>query len=147
MKRRQLLSLAGGAAALLGRASATGAQDVSAGEAANIRFVTDFCNAWPSRDMATISAFLHDDIVYRVSETSPPLVGREAVVARLKTFFDGADTVQFKVSRTYCVGPVVINERVDTFEGPSKHWRFHLTGMFFLKNGRIREWTDYLIRP
>jgi limonene-1,2-epoxide hydrolase len=143
MLRRELLGIAGGVAALL---ACTSSADAQSDDAANIRIVTDFCNAFTARDPTKVSPFLDDAIVYRVSETSAPITGRDAVLARIKTFFDGVDSVEFRISRSYCIGPIVINERVDTFEGPNKHWRFHLTGMFYVKDRRIKEWTDFLIR-
>jgi limonene-1,2-epoxide hydrolase len=143
--RREFLA-AGGAAALLAWPHASQAADQSAIEAANIKVVTDFCNLWPSRDVTKLAPFFTDSAVYRVSETSPPNVGRDAIVARITPMFDGADVVELRISQSRAIGPIVINERVDTFEGPTKHWRFHLTGVFFLKDGKIQEWTDYLIR-
>ena len=143
MRRRHFFSIAGGAAALFVRPSAVAAEG---DDDENIRIVTDFCKAFSARDVTKVSPFVSETIVYRVSETSAPITGRDAVLARIKTFFDGVDTVDFKISRSYSIGPIVINERVDTFDGPNRHRRFHLTGMFYVKDRKIQEWTDYLIR-
>ena len=146
MLRRQFLGAGGTVAASLAMARTVPAADLPAVEAANIRIVTDFCSLWPSRDVTKLAPFFTDTVVYRVSETSPPSIGREAVLARIAPMFNGADVVELAITESRAIGPLVINERIDTFEGQAKHWRFHLAGLFFLKDGRIQEWTDYLIR-
>jgi limonene-1,2-epoxide hydrolase len=144
--RRQFLTAGGVAAALAAWPRASDAAGLTDNEAANIRLVTEFCAAWPSRDVTKLSPFFTDTAVYRVSETSPPNVGRDAVLARIKPMLDNADTVELKITNSLALGPLVLNDRIDRFEGPKRHWRFHVAGMFFLKDGRIQEWTDYLIR-
>ncbi len=144
--RRRFLQMAGAAGAAFAWPRGSDAADQRAVEQGNMRIVTDFCNAWPARDTSKLAPFFADTVVYRVSETSPPITGRDAVLARVSTFFDGADTIEFKILEARAMGPLVFTERIDTFEGPKRHWRFHLAGMFFLKDGRVQEWTDYLIR-
>ncbi len=143
--RRQFLSAGGAAGALLASGGVSQAADTAAIEAKAIQVVTDFCNLIAARDMTKLASLVTDTVVYRLKEDAPPIVGRDAVVARIKTFFDGTDVVEIRILKSQAIGPVVINERVDIFEGPKKHWRFHLTGMFFVKDGKIQEWTDYVI--
>jgi limonene-1,2-epoxide hydrolase len=81
-----------------------------------------------------------------VTETSPPVVGRDAIRERIRTFLERADKVEFAVSDSIAKGPIVLNERVDTFVSPQRMQRFHLVGMFFLVDGKIAEWTDYLLK-
>jgi len=143
--RRQFLSAGFAAGTLLAWSGVSQAADLPATEARNIQVVTDFCNLIQSRDMTKLASLVTDTVVYRLKEDAQPIVGRDAVLARIKTFFDGTDVVEIRILKSQAIGPVVINERVDIFEGPKKHWRFHLTGMFFVKDGRIQEWTDYVI--
>jgi limonene-1,2-epoxide hydrolase len=51
---------------------------------------------------------------------------------------------EFKVLDTFAKGPMVFNERIDSFaSGALKSW--HGVGVFFLKDGKIVEWYDYTI--
>ena len=143
--RRQFLSAGCAAGAFLASSGVSQAANPPAVEAKNIQVVTDFCNLLPSGDMTKLASFFTDTVVYRLKEDAPPIVGRDAVLARIRRFFDGTDVVEVKILKSQAIGPVVINERIDIFEGPKKHWRFHLTGMFFVKDGKIQEWTDYVI--
>jgi limonene-1,2-epoxide hydrolase len=87
-------------------------------------------------------AFFAETGVYRMTETMPPAVGREAVTARVKTIIDRVD--RFEVLETFARGPMVVNERIDRFSNFTlKTWRG--VGVFFLKDGKIAEWYDYTI--
>jgi limonene-1,2-epoxide hydrolase len=52
------------------------------------------------------------------------------------------------VLNTVALGPVVVNERDDPFAATatSPAVNFHVAaGVFFLENGKIVEWTDYIM--
>lgn len=115
-------------------------------EKINVAIVNNFCASFATRDLAKIMSFFADNGVYRMTETSPPSVGREAVSTRIKVFIDTSDTIEFKVAETFAKGPVVMNERVDRFIGPQRNNTYHVIGVFFIKDGKIVEWTDYIIR-
>ena len=59
---------------------------------------------------------------------------------------DQADKVELKVLSTFAAGPIVINHRIDHFTSKTKPLLFEGVGVFFVKNGKIQEWTDYTIR-
>lgn len=157
--RRKFFSASGlGALVALGGSRLLGAQDklgVSVSpevEKANIRVVNDFCAAFASRDLAKATSLLGDNCAYRVSQTRPPIIGRDAVAERVKNYIDrGAD---FKVLKTVVLGPIVLNERDDIFpkgfgEGAASTGPRTIriaAGLFFVENGKIVEWTDYVIR-
>jgi len=138
--RRRFLS-AGVATGLVGLAAPAAAAPTPA-EQANIKIVNDFCAAWPSHDLDRLLAFFADNGAYRMTETSEPAKGREALSARMKTIVN--NVVRFEVLETWARGPMVINERIDTFTNfQLKSWRG--VGVFFLKDGKIVEWYDYTI--
>ena len=140
--RRKALSVAGLGAAAAGCSLPLRAAEMTAAEKANVQVVNDFCAAWPGHDLARIMSFFADNCAYRVTETQEPNKGREAVAARIKSFLDRV--VRFEVLDTWAKGPMVFNERIDSFSGgPLKSW--HGTGVFFLKDGKIVEWYDYTI--
>jgi limonene-1,2-epoxide hydrolase len=81
--------------------------------------------------------------VYRVTETTPPVAGVEKV---LETYTKlNATSIEFKVLETESLGPIVINRRVDRFVGP-RSFTWEGVGVFFVKDGKIKEWSDYTIR-
>jgi len=150
MKRRTFLASAGtsgGAAfaAFSGWSRSASAADWNEAERASVKLVTDFCAAWSSRDMTKVLPFLSDDCVYRMSETTPPASGHDGVIQRLKTWVDTASLVEFRVLDTMAAGPIVINHRIDRFL-TKQPLTWEGVGVFFVKDGKIKEWSDYTIR-
>ena len=144
--RRAFLTTAGlGATALLGGARSAGAAEWDAAERANVKTVTEFCAAWATRDMARVLPFLADDCVYRMTETAPPAHGHDGIIQRLKPTIDNATLVEFRVLDTMAAGPIVINHRVDRFM-TARPLTWEGVGVFFVKDGKIKEWSDYTIR-
>ena len=144
-KRRQFLAAtSAGALALVGGARVEAAEWTDA-EKANVQTVTDFCAAWSTRDMARVLPFLAGDCVYRMTETTAPVNGHEGVTARLKSYVEGSERVQFRVLATYAAGSIVINHRIDQFVS-SRPLTWEGVGVFFVKDGKIKEWSDYTIR-
>ena len=116
---------------------------MTASETANLKLVNDFCAAWPSHDIDKVMAFFSESGTYRVTETQEPNKGREAVSNRIKSFINNVQ--EFKVLDSWAKGPMVFNERIDSFsDGPLKSW--HGVGVFFIKDEKIVEWYDYTIR-
>jgi limonene-1,2-epoxide hydrolase len=141
--RRKILATAvTGIAATLALPALANAAEWSSNESANAQIVNEFCNAWTSHDFDKLISFLAANIAYRVDETHEPIKGREAVSAAIKGFLSGVK--EFKVLHTLAMGPMVFTERIDSFVGgPFKSW--HGVGVFFLKEGKIVEWSDYTI--
>ena len=150
LSRRGLL-LAGGLAGGL----ATGCTGLTAGggadeartplEAANEDLVTRFCLAWASRDIEKLVPFLADNLVYQMFEKRPDLIGIEEFRREVGPFLRDLARVEWDILRTYAIGQVVINERVDHFVakpgGRSMH--FSIAGLFVVKNDKIELWRDY----
>ena len=120
--------------------------DMTAAERANAKIVTDFCAAWPPRDVDALMPYLADNISYRITETTPAIVGRAAFHDRIKAILDRMTKIEFKVEETLAKGPLVLNERHDTLVTAQGTRLFHCVGMFFLADGKIVEWTDYIIK-
>lgn len=74
-----------------------------------------------------------------------PAVGA-AAVERIKSYVERSSKIEFKVLDSWARGPMVINERIDSFTRPDASPAYHLVGVFFIKDGKIAEWTDYGIR-
>jgi limonene-1,2-epoxide hydrolase len=41
------------------------------------------------------------------------------------------------------LGNTVINDRIDRFENAEKKMEFHISGFFYVADGKIKEWQDY----
>jgi len=67
------------------------------------------------------------------------------VIQRLKPTVDNATLVEFRVLDTMAAGPIVINHRVDRFM-TARPLTWEGVGVFFVKDGKIKEWSDYTIR-
>jgi limonene-1,2-epoxide hydrolase len=142
LSRRSAITL-GGMAAIGGLPVAAGALTPS--EQANATLVTDFCAAWLKHDINVLMPYLADTISYRITETTPPIVGRAAFRDRITAIISRMSRIEFAVVETMAKGPIVINERRDELVSPQGTRRFHCVGMFFLVDGKIVEWTDYII--
>ncbi len=145
-ERREFLTLAAAeAVALLGIGSVARAADLDPTEQANLNVVRDFCAAWSTRDMARALPFLSDDCVYRMTETAAPVSGHDGVVQRLKRAVEDSSLVEFKILDARTMGPIVITHRIDRFV-TKQPLTWEGVGVFFVKDGKIKEWTDYTIR-
>ena len=127
-------------------ASRAGAAPMTSREQANAKLVTDFCAAWPARDIDVLMPYLADNISYRITETTPAIVGRAAFHDRIKAIIDRMTRIEFQVVETMAMGPMVFNERHDTLVSAPGIRLFHCVGVFFLVDGKIAEWTDYIIK-
>lgn len=112
-------------------------------EKANAAVVSEFFAAFNRHDLPRIIALLADNCSFRVTQTRPPVQGKDAIAATIKGFLDSV--VDFKVLKSSVVGPLVVNERDDILKSAQGTRTFHVTGMFFVDKGKIVEWTDYLV--
>ena len=144
--RRRFLALAAlgtGALAVLDRSA--DAADLTPAEQVNLKLVTDFCASWSTRDMTRILPFLADDCVYRMTETAPPANGHDGVVQRLKQWLEDSSLVEFKILEAKAAGPIVITHRIDRFL-TKQPLTWEGVGVFFVKDAKIKEWSDYTMR-
>lgn len=115
-------------------------------EASNMKVIDEFCKSWATRDLIKITSFLSDGCIYRASETAAPVVGRDAIIERLKGPVGRADKVEFEVLDTWAKGPLVVDDRLDYFITGGETRIFHAVGVFYMVGGKIAEWTDFVIR-
>jgi len=107
------------------------------------KIVTDFCNAWPRKNVEELLAFFTDDAVYH----NIPLEsakGKDAIRSVINTFLPMARSLQFKVLNSASNGNVVFNERVDIFDlGNGKTISLPVAGVFEVTGSKISAWRDY----
>ncbi len=144
--RRNLL-VGSGAAALgaLLTSRDTRAAEMSPQEAANLKTVTAFCAAWSTRDLRQVTSLMTADAVYRMTETTPPITGAAALIAQMQPWVDTSSAIEFRVLETFVKGPIVVNHRIDHFSSTTRPLTWEGVGVFFLQDGKIKEWSDYSI--
>ena len=107
------------------------------------KIVTEFCNAWPRKNIDELLGFFTDDAVYHNIPLEPAR-GKDAIRAVINTFLPMAKSIQFKVSKSASAGNVVFNERVDVFDlGGGKTILLPVAGVFEITGSKISAWRDY----
>ena len=146
MERREFV--AGGAAAMLaGLAGRADAAQLTAQERTNLDVVSGFCKAWATRDPKQILAFFADDGIYRMSETTPPVTGPAGILQRLGSWIESSDKgIEFEIVQSWAKGAIVVNHRIDRFLSSTRPLTWEGVGVFYVTNGKIKEWSDYTIR-
>jgi limonene-1,2-epoxide hydrolase len=117
-------------------------------EKANVKLVEDFIKSWGATDAESVmhsSSYLADDATLRMFEDKPPVIGPAAYAAGFKSFISDGSRISVKILQTFAKGPMVANSRVDTVTAPGKPDQIiKVAGVFIVKNGKIKEWDDYL---
>ncbi len=107
------------------------------------KVVTEFCNAWPRKNIDELLGFFTDDAVYH-NIPFEPARGKEAIRATINTFLPMAKSLHFKVLNSASAGNVVFNERVDVFDlGGGKTISLPVAGVFEITGSKISAWRDY----
>ena len=117
----------------------------TATERANLKVVAEFMSTWNTPDVAV--GHLSENASVRMVEDQPAAVGRAAVAGAFKSFLVPGVRVEVEVLETTVHGPVVVNSRIDTVKTEGKPDEIYpVTGVFVVKNGKIVEWSDYLLK-
>ena len=140
-------ALARPSAVRLRQRGSAGQADWTAEQKANVKLVNDFCASWSTRDLKQILPRLADDCIYRMSETTPAVTGHAGINERLGSWMPSSDLgIEFKILDTFAVGPMVMNHRIDSFKSTTRPLTWEGVGVFFVNDGKIKEWSDYTIK-
>ena len=144
--RRDFLTAAVGTLAAVTIPTRLHATELTSGEQEDTKVVTDMCAAWTApMDMARLAPFLSDDCVFRASATAEPVTGHDAIFAFLQRIVGEATFCEFEVVETFARGPIVVTDRWDRFVLPTRKIDWHGVGVFYMKDGKIAEWSDYTV--
>ncbi|MDB5396546.1 MAG: hypothetical protein JWM91_4052 [Rhodospirillales bacterium] len=117
-------------------------------EKTNIQLVKEFCKAWgddPPDAEQLVNHYLADDCLVRFGETVDPVTGHEPAIALFQTFLNNGERYDLKILETFARGPLVVNSRIDsTVKGKRTTNPTKVFGVFVVKNGKIKEWSDYV---
>ena len=145
--RRQALTALGlsGAATLGITSTLRAVTEPTHTEAANIDLVNAMCATWVApMNFSKLGELLSDDCIYRATETAPPVTGRDAIIERLQGLGQSS-FIEFEVIETFARGSIVVNDRIDRFELPNRQIEWHGVGVFYIKDDKIAEWSDFTI--
>lgn len=110
---------------------------------AGAALVAAFCAAWPSRDVAAITAFLDPDCVWENVPTGP-VHGRAAIAEKLAAVLATVSAIEFEVLAIAENPPgTVLTERVDRMVVAGRPVALRLMGIFTVVDDRITLWRDY----
>jgi limonene-1,2-epoxide hydrolase len=145
LTRRSVLAMTTGMAGCAAVGTGTDMAEKSPLEIENERIVTQFCLDWEKQDAALLAEYLADDVVYQMFEGNPDIIGKEQFIKTLDAFLKNLKKVEWEILRTYSVGELVINDRIDHFvaEDDSKSMHFAIAGWFVVRDGKIKIWRDY----
>lgn len=88
--------------------------------------------------------------MYQMHESIDDMTSADAVCTAFEPAM-AAERVEWEVSRSYAIGSVVINERIDKFysmpdgKGGTMDVIAAVAGFFYVKDGKIAMWRDYSI--
>ena len=144
--RRDVLALGAAGLFLSATQSTAGdAPELSEVEKKNEKMVNDFCAAWSTLDVNKIADFLSDKVIYQMIDNVPLIKGKEAFTKVVGAYLSKVDKAQWDISRSYVIGDLVLNQRVDNFDfkGDRADAHFKVIGFFLIRDGKIAEWKDY----
>ena len=146
LTRRMFIS--SGAVGAMGALALTGpadAAELTEREKTNVAAVNGFCAAWKSSDAAKAGTFLADACIVRFlasTDNNPPVNGRAAVVEQIGKYLSGMK-IEFVIQETFAKGPIVVNRRVDRLVTATGTREIQIVGVFFVRQGQIKEWHDF----
>ena len=108
------------------------------------QIVRDFSAAWGRADLDFIMDAFAEDAIYH-NMPMQPLEGKAAIRAGIEGFLaQSPDGIDFEILSQVSDGPLVMNERIDTFANEGKKTAAPVAGFFELDEaGKIKVWRDY----
>jgi limonene-1,2-epoxide hydrolase len=130
-------------------AGAAAAAPPTPAETANLKLVQDFIRTWGEADFdpdTVMPAYLAADGRVRMTQDMPWASGPAAVASSFKPFLKNGERYPVKFLDVFARGPLVATHRIDTVVTPGKpDQTMEVFGVFLVKNGKIQEWSDYLL--
>jgi len=118
-------------------------------EIANETLVTNFCRDWSKRDIDALTPYLADDLLYQITPGQPLITSLEQFQKQMGPFLKNMESIEWIIHRSYVVGPLVLNDRIDHFNAPEDSkmpsMHFQIAGHFLVEDGKIKIWKDWPI--
>lgn len=113
--------------------------------AEHIRTLEAVMEAWKRGDVEAVLERVDDEVVYHYHVGSKPIEGKAAMRRFLEKFGQGQKDVRWRIVRHAQQGDALLVEGIDDYvDAEGRRIRTPYMGSFALRDGRIREWRDYL---
>jgi limonene-1,2-epoxide hydrolase len=120
------------------------AAELTAGERANIKLIDDMLGAWATLQLPdAIPILFTADTVFKPSPGAMPVSGHQGMLEHFKRITGGGNKVEFWVIESFAKGAVVAHHRRTTFITPQQTRTSNAAAVFYFKEGKIAEWSDY----
>ena len=148
LSRRAAFVTAGAGALLSLSFSSPASAALSTSEQSNVKTVNALADEMSADnpDLRKIGELLTDDCALHMQEGKPPAEGKASTIQALKNLLDRGMRFKFTVHETFAKGHIVAHYRDDKVIVGDKQTTIPLVGVFVMKDGKIREWFDYIIQ-
>jgi limonene-1,2-epoxide hydrolase len=114
-------------------------------DAAALAVVQDMIDAWDNMEFDRVVELFTPDGVLQ-SMMQDPIVGREAIGARMTALVAGLERITLRVKAMGVIGGRVFVERVDDFDVNGHHGEVPVVGVLTIQDGLVAEWLEYYDR-
>lgn len=105
------------------------------------KIVSDFCAAWPRKNVNELMSYFADDAVYHNIPVEP--VRGAAEIRKVFEGFVASFTIWLDIVNIGSDGDRVFTERIDRFDLNGKRFELPVNGVFELRGGKIVSFRDY----
>ena len=120
-------------------------QHASAEDKAKVQVVMNMVDAWNTQDWdRVVDLFTEDGVLH--SMMVEPIVGHEALSARIGHIGEGIEEITLHLKHIGVVGDVVFVERVDEFVYKGHAGSVPVVGVIEVEGDRVQEWREYYDR-
>ncbi len=120
-------------------------------DARAIALVRALCEIWEAPDYSAeaMVPFFTEDCAVRLMHTLPFARGHAQLIEQARMLMPSAEArMRVRHLSTQLAGPLVIAHRIDTLVAPGQpEADWEMLGVFLIENGKVREWTDYMLTP
>lgn len=114
-------------------------------DAQKLTTAKEMIHAWDTMNWSrVVELFAEDGVLH--SMMTDPVVGREAIKARIMGLGAGIHRIELKVRHIGVIGGQVFIERVDDFDYEGHAGAVPVVGVMEIEHGHIREWREYYDR-
>jgi limonene-1,2-epoxide hydrolase len=107
------------------------------------KLVRDFLGSWQGRNLDTICGAFAENAVYH-NVPVKPIEGMAGIRGIFQAFLDSFTYAELKIITLAAEPGLVLAERIDYFTmNDGRKIVLPVTGVFFVKNGKITRFSDY----
>jgi limonene-1,2-epoxide hydrolase len=122
----------------------------TAAERQNTKLMQAFWADWNAEDLnidRLLERYMAPDALVRWTDDTPVCNGTKAAAAAAKAGMPEGARAVIRLHGLFAHGPLVASNRVDTIKVPGKpDVIFNTAGVAIIKNGKIVEYADYVVR-